>query len=273
MNKSISILLAVAGVLVIGFGLVYFGIVLGRFGWFPWVGQTNPNDMMGGTGSGYYMMGETGSGYSMMGGHGMTGGYGMMDGYSFNSGATVEPLSIADVDEAVHEYLEGFRYDDLLLGEIMIFDNHGYAQIVEESTGIGAMEVLIDPVTLAVIPEYGPNMMWNLKYGHMGGFDGYGMGVMMSGYGMMGMGNPNINFEDAEDMSVTEEEAVETAQQYLDQYFLGTQADEHADPFYGYYTIHVLRDGEVLGMLSVNGFNGQVFLHTWHGDFIEMSEH
>jgi len=24
--------------------------------------------------------------------------------------------------------------------------------------------------------------------------------------------------------------------------------------------------------LSVNGYSGQVFLHTWHGDFIEMTE-
>jgi hypothetical protein len=26
------------------------------------------------------------------------------------------------------------------------------------------------------------------------------------------------------------------------------------------------------GMLSVNGYSGQVFLHTWHGAFIEESE-
>jgi hypothetical protein len=25
-------------------------------------------------------------------------------------------------------------------------------------------------------------------------------------------------------------------------------------------------------MLSVNGYSGQVFLHTWHGDLVEMSE-
>jgi hypothetical protein len=31
-------------------------------------------------------------------------------------------------------------------------------------------------------------------------------------------------------------------------------------------------DGETVGMLSVNGYTGQVFPHTWHGDFVEMSE-
>jgi hypothetical protein len=45
-----------------------------------------------------------------------------------------------------------------------------------------------------------------------------------------------------------------------------------ADTFYGYYTIHVLRDGQVYGMLSVNGTTGQVWYHTWHGDFIAMRE-
>ena len=48
-------------------------------------------------------------------------------------------------------------------------------------------------------------------------------------------------------------------------------ADEHADPFYGYYTLHVNRDGQTVGMLSVNGYTGQVFPHTWHGKLLEMS--
>jgi hypothetical protein len=28
----------------------------------------------------------------------------------------------------------------------------------------------------------------------------------------------------------------------------------------------------IVGMLSVNGYTGQIFLHTWHGNFIEESE-
>ena len=63
------------------------------------------------------------------------------------------------------------------------------------------------------------------------------------------------------------------AQKFLDQYHPGTLADEHTDPFYGYYTICVLRDGEVMGMLSVNGYSSQVFFHNWHGEFIQMSDH
>jgi len=35
-------------------------------------------------------------------------------------------------------------------------------------------------------------------------------------------------------------------------------ATDEPDAFYGYYTLHVLRAGEIAGMLSVNGYTGQV---------------
>ena len=165
-----------------------------------------------------------------------------------------------EATQAVEGYLSRLGNADLALREVMIFDNQAYAEIYEKSTGIGAMELLVDPVTKAVYPEYGPNMMWNTKYGHMGG--GYGM---MGGY--RGQGSANASA----DMPISADRAVEIAQSYLDSAQPGTQAGE-AEPFYGYYTLHVLRDGQIIGMLSVNGTSGDVFPHTWHGTFIEMSE-
>ena len=47
---------------------------------------------------------------------------------------------------------------------------------------------------------------------------------------------------------------------------------EKPDQFYGYYTIHILRDGKIYGMLSVNGYTGQVWFHSWHGQFLNMIE-
>jgi len=143
----------------------------------------------------------------------------------------------------------------------MIFSNHAYAQIVDESTGAGAFEVLVDPVTGNVFPEPGPNMMWNTDYGHMNGFGGGMMG------GMMGSWN---NAPEAE-AGVTAEEAIQIAQRYLDANLPGTTADETADAFPGYYTLHVLQDGEIIGMLSVEAITGQVFPHHWHGEFIDMA--
>ena len=38
--------------------------------------------------------------------------------------------------------------------------------------------------------------------------------------------------------------------------------------FPGYYTTDFLLDGKPAGMLSVNGYTGQVWYHTWHGQFL-----
>jgi hypothetical protein len=281
MSKALRNGLIILAVLIIAGGLVFTGFLFGRSAWgyggfwhntmmgySPEVGNRPntsqaPYSMMGGyTGQGSYSFGN-----GMMGGYG---GGGMMGGYGSSGLNTVEPLTIQQAQDAVEGYLKRFNDADLEIKEIMIFDNQAYAEIVEKSTGIGAMEVLVDPVTLAVYPEFGPNMMWNLKYGMMSGNGSYGM----MGGGMMGgrwQGSVQTDTH-SEDMPVGPEKAVEIAQEYLDQYLAGTQVEDHADVFYGYYTLHVGRDGDVIGMLSVNGYSGQVFPHTWHGDFIEMSE-
>lgn len=94
---------------------------------------------------------------------------------------------------------------------------------------------------------------------------------MMGGAGMM-----NGNFFDSSfvpsEMTVSPEQALQFAQQYLDQQFPGYNMSDEVYPFYGYYTIDFLKDDQPAGMLSINGYSGQVFLHTWHGTFIEMWE-
>ena len=196
---------------------------------------------------------------------------GMMDNYRNMMGGTcssntsnAEPLTVDQAKQAVESYLKNLGNPDLELEEIMIFDNNAYARIVEKSSGIGAMELLIDPSSKAVFPEYGPNMMWNLKYGHMGGMMGQ-MGGMMGGY-------QNNTYTTDTAMTISPEEALQAAQNYLDQEFPGYKTAEDADPFYGYYTIDILKDGQITGMLSVHGFSGEVFYHSWHGTFIEEFE-
>ena len=39
--------------------------------------------------------------------------------------------------------------------------------------------------------------------------------------------------------------------------------------YHGFRTIEVLRDGQMVGMLSVNGYTGAVWYHFWHGTFAE----
>ena len=230
---------------------------------------------MRGTFQGFNGSMPCGSGSMMgFGPGGMRGGYGpggmMGQGMMGSASPLFEtaPLTVAEATEAVNGYLAELNDPNLKLDELMIFDNHAYAEIVEQDTGIGAMEVLVDPTTKAVYPEMGPNMMWNLKYGMMAGFGSHGM---MGGFGFNNRPGPAASEVSAE-MPLTPAEAVEAAQTYLDTYLANNlQVDAHAEPFYGYYTLHVNRNGDTIGMLSVNGYTGQVFLHTWHGDLVEMN--
>jgi len=183
-----------------------------------------------------------------------------MDGWGWGYPGADTPLTLDQAVERVQQYLTAYGNPDLVLTEVMEFSRNFYAEVEEESTGIHAFELLINRYTGAVYPEPGPNMMWNTKYGHMGGWGG-----------MMGMWGGWGRTPTAE-MPVTAAQAFRYAQRWLDVYLPGTTVADEADTFYGYYTIHVLRDGQIYGMLSVNGYTGQVWYHTWHGDFIAMWE-
>jgi hypothetical protein len=208
-----------------------------------------------------------GYGPGMMGGYGGYGG--MMGGYPGGSTPAdpgAQRLSTDQVRTDVLSYLAHYYNNpDLAISEIMEFQYNFYAQVKEQSTGTSAFELLIDPQSGYVWPEFGPNMMWNTKYGMMSGWRGM-MGVfggMMPGYGFGA--EPNAS------MPVTPQQAVQDAQQYLDGQNSGLHAEETPDTFYSYYTLHTLNpDGSIQGMLSVNGYTGQVWYHSWHGQFIGM---
>ena len=160
--------------------------------------------------------------------------------------------------------------------DVMEFANNFYAEVEERDSGIHAMELLLDKRSGWVHPEPGPNMMWNTKYGMMGqgGMMGpNGQGMMGPGGGQQGIMGPGDapQASPETEMPVSPEQATQIAQDYLNRVSPGTETEE-PDQFYGYYTLHTVQDGEVSGMLSVNGYTGQVWYHSWHGPFIAMEE-
>ncbi len=163
------------------------------------------------------------------------------------------PSDIEEAESAFERYVAALGYDGLAIVEVMEFEHNYYAIVEESDSQIGAMELLLDKTTGTVGPEIGPNMMWNVKYG-------------MHQRGMMGRWQ-------GEDNALSETQVLEIAQRWLDAHDAGATVESHADPFYGYYTVHTERDGEIEGMLSVHGSTGQVWYHTWHGDFVQMIEH
>jgi hypothetical protein len=191
--------------------------------------------------------------------------------------------SLADARGVFEEAVEGYGNPNLEVAEVMEFTNNYYAEVREKDTGIGAMELLIDKPGGQVYPEPGPNMMWNTKYGMMSGSGGYGgmmgpnRGGMMGPGGRQGMMGPNGSGQTtrtvapAAEMAASPEQAREIADAYVGRVSPGAQAGE-AERFYGYYTLHTEKDGEVTGMLSVNGYSGEVWYHSWHGPFIAMED-
>jgi hypothetical protein len=212
-----------------------------------------------------------GRGPNMMDGNGM--GPNMMSGYGYNN-TNLPTLTIDQVKAAAEKYLANLDNSDLEIAEVMIFDNNAYVIVKEASTGVGAFELLVDPASQIVYPEHGPNMMWNLKYSgtnHNNMMSGNGYAMMGNGGMMSGWNNTTPSDVNAE-MTVTPDQAITYAQIYLDANVSGATAATDPIRFYGYYTLDFEKDGKVAGMLSVNGYSGQVFLHIWHGTFIEETE-
>ncbi|MCJ7513051.1 MAG: hypothetical protein MUO23_08790 [Anaerolineales bacterium] len=197
---------------------------------------------------------------------GMMGPGGMMGGFGWSSNPSAEPLTIDQAVAAAKAYLAEQDLTDLQVAEVMVFDNHAYVEVRDPATGKGAIELLVDPTSGKAFPEFGPSMMWNTEYGmHASGMGGW------MGRGMMGSNAEGWQVPEG-DVTVTPEQARQAAQDYLDQNFEGRTASDDVESFPGYFTLHVLEGTDVVGMLSVNAYSGEVWYHQWHGELLEMEE-
>ncbi|MGA3109774.1 MAG: hypothetical protein ABSD99_10075 [Candidatus Bathyarchaeia archaeon] len=180
-------------------------------------------------------------------------------------------LTLAQAETIAQQNLALTGNSNLAVKEIMEFQYNFYVIYYEKDTGRGAFEMLIwkqvppsgmmgggmmyGRITVGIMmPEPGPNMIWNTKYSPMNN-------------GMMGYyGN-----QWSSTMSVLQDEATQLAQTYLTSNFSNAKV-EMGTRFYGYYTFDFTVNGKIAGMLSVNGSTGQVWYHSWHGDFIQEVE-
>ena len=190
--------------------------------------------------------GVSGSGYgSMMGVGGGWGDGSMMGGTRWGRPDTTgRDVDTPDDARRAAEAFAGDLGRGLGVGEVMQFDNHYYAEIVGVD-GELATEVLVDPSSGTVQFEYGPAQMWNTSYG------------------MMAAGSSAT-------AGITAAQAEEIASRWLAA--RGELTVGEAEAFPGYFTLHTLGDGAVEGMLSVNSTTGDVWYHSWHGEFVDMTE-
>ena len=177
-------------------------------------------------------------------------GYGRrgMMGFGYGSAPTGTPITIDQAVSKAQSYVASIDNADLKLVELEEYAWNFYGVVQEKSTGIDAFQVLVDKYSGAVYPEMGPNMMWNSKYSPMG--------ARWSGGTNTGS------------MTVTMDQARANATQFLKTYLPNTTVEDKGDTFYGYYNFDVLLNGKTYGMLSVNGYSGAVWYHTWHGAYV-----
>ncbi len=167
-----------------------------------------------------------------------------------NSSTTGQRITIDEASNLAKQYVSNYG-NNLQVSEVMEFTDNFYVVVKESNTGRGAFELLIDPYTGAIYSEPGPNMMWNSKYSPMGGM----MGGFQSG-----------------DNTLSLDQAVQGVQKYLDANLAGAKISPDGISFYGHYTFDYQINNKTAGMLSVNGVTGDVWLHTWHGSFIQEVE-
>ncbi|MBI2851685.1 MAG: peptidase M4 [Chloroflexi bacterium] len=205
----------------------------------PYQQPVGPRSNAGGGWGGGMMGGGMMGGGGGMGG-GMMGGQSGMMGGSYSGVPT--PPTPAGARAIAERYLASLDNPDLEIHELEEYSNNFYLSVIEKSTGRGVIEIIIDRYSGNYQPEM-QTMMWNGKYGMMG------------------------SYQQPLQMPITGEQAIKIAQDFLDTAYPGAEADEIV-AYYGYYTIMTMLEGKHDGMLSVNGYSGGIWYHTWHGAFI-----
>lgn len=171
------------------------------------------------------------------------GGFGKQPG-----AGTINLKSATDIAKT---YISGTR--GLKLDEIVEFDDSFEAEFKESKTGVGAFEILIDRTNGSVFSEMGPNMMWNTKYGMMGG----------RRFSISGKANNKMNY--------SANQAKTAAKNYLKQNGIEMTVGG-PEIYYGFYEFHLLNKGKPGAQIDVNGFTGDVWYEDWHGPILSIKE-
>lgn len=284
MDKVLKIILIVLASVVLVGGLFVGGAFVGS----QFFGRASTNGNLPAMMNGSAQQPGNNFGPGMMGGgQGQRGpagnpGQGMMNGgqgYDGNSQgqANLTPVTADQAKTAAQTFVTALKIDGLQVGDVTIVGESAYVTVTETAGGNGAFQLVVDPVSKTAHPEQGAATLWNLKYGGvLQTAQPFGFGPM-SGRGNAAAATATPAASNAAaavtpadvsaDMPVSADQAVKDAQAYLDQAVPGATAAATPVKFYGYYSLTFSKDGSVAGLLSVNGFNGEVLPGIQHGMF------
>jgi hypothetical protein len=171
-------------------------------------------------------------GPDMMGSE-MMGGMGMNSLYRADS----QPISETNARNQALAYANRY-YPGASIGDFMEFSLNYYVEL-KDTLNMSITAILVDRYTGAVSPEPGPNMMWDT-----------------------GNRGQSSTASVAYDLAGGKSQAEKFLAGYLPE---ATIQDSTSFP--GYYTFDFGR-GKIEGMLSVNSYTGEIWVHTWHGQYI-----
>ncbi len=202
--------------------------------------------------------------------------------------AVREPLTLEEAGQAAKEFLQRANLEHLDLGRILVFESGAYVVVEKAGSEEGAFELQVDPLTRLASVEFGPTMIWNTEFGLSSGhFPGPAhLRRLEHGFDHVWMLPPrraralrlfhrSIGTAEAPpeaEGGVTGEEALAVAQRYLEAHASNLTLAREAQAFPGYFTIDILKDGVVHGLISVNAETGQVWPHKWRGKVVEASK-
>lgn len=266
MNQILKTSLIVLAVLVVTGALFLGGAFVGS----QWFGRASFNSPAYGPG----MMNRGNPGQDQPApGHRNAPGQGMMgagpDHHRDQDDLT--PVTVDEAKTAAQTYLTALKIDGLEIGDVTILNAGAYVVVKETAGGNGAFELIVDPHSKTAHPAGGPSVMWNLKYG------GVLHAAMMADRHDPGQQDATpvpaatsaalaaTPADVSADMPLSAEQAVAHAQAFLDKAIPGATAAAAPLKFYGYYSLSFSKDGTTVGILSVNGFNGDVLPAGPHG--------
>ncbi len=163
-------------------------------------------------------------------------------------------ITLDQVEELVKDYLRD--NSNLRAEEIIEFANDFYVRFSEKDTGINAFVALVHPYNGRLYPGHHPDKYWNTEY---------------RDEAVDVTSNRVTSDMGSSPMAVTEEQAWNDAQRFIERHLPDGHAGE-VERFYGYYIIPVLMFEDVIGLLSINGYTGEVCYEACHGSLIDRVE-
>lgn len=149
-------------------------------------------------------------------------------------GPDARPVSEDAARESLETYAETFG-PEVEVRDVAAFTQNYYAVLVDRTTGQAVGEAVVDRYTGEAGSDPGPNLTWRRAVRN---------------------GTVTYDLHAAEAIAAT----------FLEEFLPGATLLENRT-FPGYHTFEYGR-GEMEGMLGVNDQTGQVWVHTWHGQYL-----